>query len=79
MGDKSEDMDIEMEQNDNKLELSEKKIRQPNFRVIEELKKLGSSRSSSKRKKIGILIVYNFGLIITNTIKLKTEWIFFSI
>ena len=36
MGDTIEDMDIEMDQNDNKIKFSEKKIGLPDSKVIEE-------------------------------------------
>ena len=39
------------EQRDKKVEFSEKKLALANFKVIEELEKLGSKRNSTKRKK----------------------------
>ena len=50
MGDTIEDMDIETEQKDNKIEFLEKKIRLPDYKVIEERNRLGLNKISFKRK-----------------------------
>ena len=51
MGDTIEDMDIEIEQKDNRMEFLENKKRLPDCKVIEEMKKTRSIKKSSKRKK----------------------------
>ena len=48
MGDTIEDMDVEIEQKDNKIEVLKK--RSPDFKVTEELNELGINKISSKRK-----------------------------
>ena len=50
MGDTFEDVDIEIEQKDNKKEFLESKIGLPDCKIIEEMNKLGLNRISSKRK-----------------------------
>ena len=49
MGNTISDMDMEIEQKDNKIEFLEVKIGLPVFKVIEELNKLGLNKTSFKR------------------------------
>ena len=50
MGDTIEDMDIEIEQKDNKVGFSEIKIGLPDCKFIEQINGLGLNKISSKRK-----------------------------
>ena len=50
MGDTIEDMDIEIEQTDNKIENFENKMGVPDSSFVEEKKKLGLNKRSSKTK-----------------------------
>ena len=50
MGDTIEDMDIEIEQNDNKIEFSKNKVGLPDCKVVEEMNKLRLHKISSERK-----------------------------
>ena len=50
MSDTIGSMDTEIEQEDNKIDLSENKIGSPDCKVIEEMNKLGINKISSKRK-----------------------------
>ena len=56
MGDTIEDMDIEIEEKDNKKDFVENKIRLPDCKVIEEMNRLGLNKVSSKEKEIGLWI-----------------------
>ena len=53
MGDTIEDMDIETEQKDIKIEILETKMGLPDCKVTEEMNKLGLNKMSSKEKPIG--------------------------
>ena len=50
MGDTIEDMGIEKEQKDKKVEFLEKKIGEPDCKVIEEMNRVGLKKISSERK-----------------------------
>ena len=54
MGDTIEDMVIELEQKDDKIEFLENKIRLPDCKVIEEMNRLGLNKISSKENVIGL-------------------------
>ena len=54
MGDIIEDVDIEIEQKDNKLEVLENKIALPGCKKFEESNRLGLNKTSSKEKVIGL-------------------------
>ena len=56
MGDTIEDMGIEKEQKDKKVEILEKKIGEPDCKVIEEMNRVGLKKISSEEKVIGIWI-----------------------
>ena len=49
MGDTIEDMDIEIEQKDNKLEFLENKTWSPDSKIIEEMNRLGINKISFKK------------------------------
>ena len=49
MGDTFEDMDIEIEQRDNKLEILENKKGLPGSKVIEEMNRLGFKKNHLKK------------------------------
>ena len=51
MGNTIEDMDIETEQKDNKIEFLEKKIGLPDSKVIEEMKKLRLNKKIIQKKR----------------------------
>ena len=50
MGDTIEDMDIEIEKEDKRIEISKNKIGLPVCEIIEEMSRLGRNEISSKRK-----------------------------
>ena len=50
MGETISDMDIELEQKDNKIHFLDDKIRIPNSKVIEEMNRIDLSRISKKEK-----------------------------
>ena len=56
MGDTIEDMDIEIEQKDNKIEFLETKVRLPDCEIIEQMNKLGINKISMKKKVKGVRI-----------------------
>ena len=56
MGDTLEDMPVEIEQKNYKIEFLEKEIGLPDSKVIEEMNKLGLSKISSTEKVIGLWI-----------------------
>ena len=62
MGDTLEDIDVETEQKDNKIELLEKKIGLPDCKVIEEMNRLVIKKISSKRKVDRVLGRFNNSL-----------------
>ena len=51
MGDTIEDMDIEIEQTDNKIEILESKIGLSGCKVVEKMDRFGLNKISSKRKR----------------------------
>ena len=55
MGDTIGDVDIEIEQKDEKLEFLENKIGLPDSKVFEERNRLGLNKISSKRKVVRIM------------------------
>ena len=56
MGDTIEDMDIEIEQKDNKMEFLENKMDLPDCKVIEEMNRPGLNKYHLKEKVIGLWI-----------------------
>ena len=56
MGNTTEDMNIEIEQKDNKIEFLEDKIGLPGCKVIEEMNRLGLEKNQLKEKEIGLWI-----------------------
>ena len=56
MGETIEDMDIEIEQKDNKIEFLENKKGLPDSKVIEEMNRLGINKISSEKQVIGLRI-----------------------
>ena len=56
MGDTTEDMDIGIEQKDNKLEFLENRIGLPDCKVFDEMNKLGFEIYHLKEKVIGLWI-----------------------
>ena len=62
MGDSIENMDIEEEQRDIKMENLETKIALPDWKVREEMNKLKISKISTKRKGDGIMVRLNNSL-----------------
>ena len=56
MGNTMEDIDIETEQKDNKIEFLENKKGLPDSKFIEEMKNLGLKKTSYKKKVIGLWI-----------------------
>ena len=55
MGETIEDMDIEIEQKDSKIEFLENKIGLPDTKVNEEMNRLGLNKISSERKENWIM------------------------
>ena len=49
MGDTIEDMEIEIEQKENKIEILENKLGLPDCKINEEMNRLGLNKISSKR------------------------------
>ena len=62
MGDTIEDMDIERQEKDNKIELLENKIGLPDCKVFDEMNRLGLKNMSSKRKGDRIMDRLNISL-----------------
>ena len=56
MGDTMEDMDIEIEQEDNKIEFLRNKLGLPDCKVLEEMNRLGLNKNHLKEKVIGLWI-----------------------
>ena len=73
MEDAIEEMDIEIEQKDNRKELLENKIGLPDSKFIEAIDRLGQNKISSER--IGDMIMHRLKnyLILTNRIKTKSD------
>ena len=70
MGETISDMDIELEQKDNKIQFSENKIGIPDSQVIEEMNRLNINKISSI-KMTGLWIGLIKHLTIINTFKIK--------
>ena len=68
-----EDMDIEIDQKDNKGEFSENKTGLPDCKIIEEINRLGLSKISSKEKGDRIMDRLNNSLNSHKYIKYKKQ------
>ena len=66
-------MDIEIEQNDNKMAFLETQIELPDPKVFEKMKELGLYKTSSKRKDDRITDRLNISLNIYNHFKNKKQ------
>ena len=55
MGDTMEDMDIEIEQEDSKIEFLRNKLGLPDCKVLEQMNRLGLNKKSSERKSDRIM------------------------
>ena len=73
MGDTYEDMDIEMEQKDIKVENLENKKVLPDCKVIEEMIRLGLNKTTSKRRSHRIMDRLNNSLNNDKYIKNKKQ------
>ena len=71
MGDTIEDMGIEKEQKDKKLEFLGKTIDEPDCKVIEEMNRLGLNKISSERK--GDRNMYRLNISLTNHKNIKIK------
>ena len=71
MGDTRDDMDIEIEQKDNKISFLENKIGVTDDKVIEEMKRLDLDKITDKEKIIGLWIDQIKRLININTLKIE--------
>ena len=54
MGETISDMDIELEQNDNKIQILEDRIGIPDSKNMEEMKRLDINKYETKKKMIGL-------------------------
>ena len=73
MGENIEDMDIEIEQKDNKIEFLENIIGLPHSNVFEEMNRLGLNETSSTRKSNRVIDRTNISLNNHKYIKIKKQ------
>ena len=71
MGETISDMDIELEQKDNKIQFLEDKIGIPDFKNVDEMNKLDLNKTSSKDECDRIMNRLKKHLIFIKTLKIK--------